>query len=340
MDKVRVGLVGIGGMGYNHYCCHKNLETSDVVAVCDVRTDMAKEKTGGAVKIYSDLNEMLEKESLDMVDICTPTYLHAEMAKKCLEKGLHVLCEKPMTLDEKEADKLLAAVKRTDRNFMVAHVVRFMKPYAYLRKAIKSGENGKLLRLEMHRNSSVPLTSWQNWFLDESLSGGVVTDLSIHDLDFVSHVLGKPDEVSAFWRQLKDNSSYSAASMLYGDTLVSCEASWYKVKINFRAEFLAVFENAFIDFKDNKLYKNNEEVDLSGFSLFDELGVSVKGDNPYKDEIEYFIDCILKGRKPVFVSPESSASTIWLTDLVKMSATRFANTPIVQNLSQKTFKRT
>lgn len=115
MDKVRVGLVGIGGMGYNHYCCHKKLETSDVVAVCDVRTDMAKEKTGGAVKIYSDLNEMIENERLDMVDICTPTYLHAEMAKKCLEKGLHVLCEKPMTLDEKDAQNLLEAVKKTDK---------------------------------------------------------------------------------------------------------------------------------------------------------------------------------------------------------------------------------
>ena len=322
MDKVRVGLVGIGGMGYNHYCCHKMLETSDVVAVCDVRTDMAKEKTGGTVKIYSDLNEMIENERLDMVDICTPTYLHAEMAKKCLEKGLHVLCEKPMTLDEKDAQNLLEAVKKTDKNFMVAHVVRFMKPYAYLRQAIKSGENGKLLRLEMHRNSSVPLTSWQNWFLNESLSGGVVTDLSIHDLDFVGHVFGKPDEVSAFWRPLKDNSSYSVADMRYGETLVSCEASWYKVKINFRAEFLAVFENAFIDFKDNKLYKNNAEVDLSGFSLSDELGTSVKGDNPYKDEIEYFIDCILKGKKPVFVSPQSSVDTISITDLVKSAAVK------------------
>ena len=63
-------------------------------------------------------------------------------------------------------------------------------------------------------------------------------------------------------------------------------------------------------------------MDLSGFSLSDELGTSVKGDNPYKDEIEYFIDCILKGKKPVFVSPQSSVDTISITDLVKSSAVK------------------
>ena len=186
MAKLRVGLVGVGGMGGCHFYNYEKIEDAELVAVCDVRQEVAEQKVGDKnINIYTSLDKMLKCEELDMIDICTPSYMHMDMAIKLLKKGYHVLCEKPMTLNAKDAQKVVAVAKASDKKFMVAHVVRFMAPYIYLKRTIESGELGKLVRLDMKRVSSIPKWSWEDWMRDEKRSGGVATDLSIHDLDFV-----------------------------------------------------------------------------------------------------------------------------------------------------------
>lgn len=121
---LKVALIGIGGMGYCHYCCYDSIPGAKIVAVCDVREDMAKEKiqkhagkkagnSADTPRVYADLDQMLANETLDMADICTPSYMHADMAVKCLEKGINVLSEKPMTLSEADAARVLAAAKKS-----------------------------------------------------------------------------------------------------------------------------------------------------------------------------------------------------------------------------------
>lgn len=321
MDKVRVGLVGIGGMGGCHFFNYDSVENAQVVAVCDVREDMAKEKIGERdVKVYTDLKKMLRCEKLDMIDICTPSYLHADMAIACLKKGYHVLCEKPMTLNAKDAKRVLAAVEKTNKNFMVAHVVRFMAPYMYLKDVITSGELGKLIRLDMKRISSMPLWSFEDWMRDVSKSGGVVTDLSIHDLDFVQSVLGAPDKISAIHKEMKDNSEYILTNMFYGDKLITCEGTWYNAKIPFSAKYLAVFENGYVELSD-KLVKNGEEVSFSKASAdAADLGINIGNDNGYLAEIQYFVNCVANGLKTDLVTPASSAYSVELADTVKKKA--------------------
>lgn len=207
MKKIKVALVGIGGMGNVHFNCYKKIKNAELVAVCDVRKDFALERVGSACPVYTDIDEMLKNEEIDVIDICTPSYLHAEMAVECLNKGLNVLCEKPMTLTCADAEKVLAAAENSGKKFMVAHVVRFMSQYAFLKKVIDDGKLGKLISLDMRRLSSVPRWSWENWMQDEKKSGGVCLDLSVHDLDFVQSVLGMPERVSASYRPLKNDSS-------------------------------------------------------------------------------------------------------------------------------------
>lgn len=321
MANIRVGLIGIGGMGGCHYENYKQVNGATLVAVADVRVDMAKEKTKGTdVKVYADYKEMLANEQLDMVDICTPSFLHADMAIACLEAGYHVLCEKPMTLNAEEAEKVLAATQKTDKNFMAAHVVRFMNPYVYLRNVIESNELGKLMRLDMKRISSIPKWSWEDWMRDEKRSGGVITDLSIHDIDYVQSILGMPDSVSSIHYGLKNNNDFAQTEMVYGDTLVSCEGTWYNAGIPFHATYLAVFENGYVESTD-KLYKNGKEVAIEQEAVKEvDLGINVGNDNGYLNEIQYFIDCIHNGKKPTLVTPESSANTMKLVDKIKAAA--------------------
>ena len=125
---LKVALIGIGGMGYCHYCCYDDIPGAEIIAVCDVRADMAKEKiekhaaekpvsSAAVPRVYANLDELLQNETPDAVDICTPSYMHADMAVKCLEKGINVLCEKPMTLCEADAARVLAAEKKSGKKF-------------------------------------------------------------------------------------------------------------------------------------------------------------------------------------------------------------------------------
>ena len=263
---------------------------------------------------------MLRKEKLDMIDICTPSYMHKDMAIKLLKKGYHVLCEKPMTLNARDAKKVIEASQKTDKNFMVAHVVRFMAPYMYLKSVIESNELGKLLRLDMKRISSIPTWSWEDWMRKPELSGGVATDLSIHDIDFVQSILGMPDKVTAYHSNMKDNNDYILSNLTYGDTLVTCEGTWYNTGIPFHATFLAVFQNGYVELSD-KLYKNGKEVKLDEPKATEkDLGINVGNDNGYLNEIQYFVDCINNGKKPDYVTPDSSAKSVELVDLIKKKA--------------------
>ena len=255
-----------------------------------------------------------------MIDICTPSYMHKDMAIELLNKGYHVLCEKPMTISANDAKEVIEATKKTDKNFMVAHVVRFMTPYAYLRGVIESGELGKLIRLDMKRISGIPRWSWQDWMRDESLSGGVATDLSIHDLDFVQSIMGMPDSIESYRYNMKDDNDTVVSNLTYGDTLVSCEGTWYNCGIPFHATFLAVFQDGYVELSD-KLYKNGKEVEIQKAEATElELGINVGNDNGYLCEMQYFVDCINKGEKPSFVTPESSANSVILADMVKEKA--------------------
>ena len=319
--KIRVGLVGVGGMGGCHFYNYEKIENAELVAVCDVRKDVAKQKVGNRkIKIYTNLDRMLQHNELDMIDICTPSYMHKNMAIKLLKKGYHVLCEKPMTLNAKDAEKVVAASKETDKNFMVAHVVRFMKPYRVLRSVIESGELGKLIRLDMKRISGIPSWSWEDWMRDEKRRGGVTTDLSIHDLDFVQSVLGMPDTIQSYRYNMKDNNDTVVTNMTYGDTLVSCEGTWYNTGIPFHATFLAVFQNGSLELSD-KLYKNGVPVEAEEAKAEEvDLGINVGNDDGYLNEMQYFVNCIVENKKPDFVTAESSAQSVLLADMIKKKA--------------------
>ena len=323
MANLRVGLIGIGGMGGCHFGNYANVKGAEIVAVCDVRKELAKEKVNNKkIKVYSTLSRMLKNEQLDMIDICTPSYMHKDMAIKLLKAGYHVLCEKPMTLNAKDAKKVLEAAKASNKKFMVAHVVRFMAPYMYLRNVIESGELGKLLRLDMKRISSIPTWSWEDWMRDEKRSGGVATDLSIHDIDFVQSILGMPDKITAYKTGIKNNSDYVVSNLTYGDTLVTCEGTWYNCPISFRATYLAVFQNGYVELSD-KLYKNGQEVVIEQKAEEKEdLGINVGNDNGYLAEIQYFVDCVNNDKEITYVTPESSARSVELVDMIKKKAVK------------------
>lgn len=314
---IKVALIGIGGMGGCHFNCYKDIENAEVIAVCDVRTDMAKEKVNNeSIHIYSSYDELLENENPDYVDICTPSYMHREMSIKALEKGINVLCEKPMSLTTADTEAILSAVKKSGKIFMTAHVVRFMKAYMYLKNVIDSKELGDLLRLDMKRISSIPDWSWEDWMRNLDKSGGTPIDLSIHDIDFVQYALGEPKEVSGVYHKLKNNNDFIVSELVYDNYIVTAEATWYNYNIPFEASFNAVFTNGTLCLKGGKIFKNGEEVEVTAENTAADTGINISDTDGYGGEIEYFVSCVEKNIQPQIVTPESSQASVKLIERI------------------------
>ena len=108
---LQVGIVGCGGISRSHATAHANLEGIDLVAMCDINRDALNNRADeyGVSKRYTDYEEMFAREALDLVSVCTHAPLHAPIAIAAAKAGIHVLCEKPLSVDLETADQMLKA---------------------------------------------------------------------------------------------------------------------------------------------------------------------------------------------------------------------------------------
>ena len=318
---IKVAIAGVGGMGGLHFNIYNDAEGIELVAACDVSDEILKKKIGDRnIRTYTDFEEMLKNEKVDIIDISTPSYLHAEYAIKALDAGFNVICEKPMTLDAKSAEAVRLAAEKSGKLFMVAHVLRFMKNYMYLQNVIESKKFGKLLRLDMKRISSYPAWSWDNWMLDEKRSGLTPFDLTIHDVDFMQYMFGEPKDIQCVHYKFKGNNDYIVANHIYDGFVVSTEATWYNTKMPFLSTYFAVFENGYLTLDKDGLFENGEKVDLDKADEIKDTGINLTNVDGYAFELQYFADCVKNGRAPEKVTAESSEKSIALIERMKKCA--------------------
>jgi predicted dehydrogenase len=211
MKKLKIAMLGFGGIARAHYSGYKLLErlgapiSLEAVFDCNpaqferelkINIEPKPIKLDEGVRRYTDLDELFAKEEFDMADVCLPSYLHKSFSVRSLREGKHVLCEKPMALSSAECEEMLAAAKESGKRLMVAQCLRFDPEYLYLKKAVKEKTFGKLLRLEMNRLCAHPSWGYENWFADTEKSGGCILDMHIHDVDMARFLLGEPQAVS------------------------------------------------------------------------------------------------------------------------------------------------
>ena len=141
---VKIGLIGCGFMGSMHANCYKNIEGVKLVAVADIRREKALELANGA-EIYADGMELIKNAEVDAIDICLPTYLHAEYARAAMEKVKYLFVEKPVALTESEAVSMENTAAETGCRVQVGQVIRFWDEYVCLKEIIESGVYGKVV---------------------------------------------------------------------------------------------------------------------------------------------------------------------------------------------------
>ena len=205
---VRIGIVGIGFMGYTHFEGAKFLKRDKITAIAT----RDKKKLAGdwtsiqgnfgpraghvdtsQLKAYENYQDLLADPDIDLVDICLPTDLHESVTLEALAAGKNVLVEKPISIELKSANKMVDAARKAGKQLMVGHVLPFFPEFRFLYDTARSGRLGKIKSARFHRVIAPP--NWSENIADYAKLGGWGIDLHIHDNHFIGLLCGVPQKV-------------------------------------------------------------------------------------------------------------------------------------------------
>ena len=188
MQKFRVGIIGVGGIANGkHMPALSKLENVEMVAFCDIIEERAvkgAEKYGTPdAKVYTDYRDLIARDDIDVVHICTPNLYHAEMTVAALESGKHVMCEKPMAINYEGAKAMVEAAKRTGKKLTIGYQSRHRADSQYLKSYIDDGGLGEIYYAKALavRRRAVP--TWGVFLDEEKQGGGPLIDIGTHALD-------------------------------------------------------------------------------------------------------------------------------------------------------------
>jgi len=237
-----IAILGAGMMGNVHARAYRAMNQTSNLWIVDPIASRARALAESCGAVVASFDEVLEKDGIDILDICTPTFTHRELAIRALEFGKHVFCEKPVALKLEDAREMEEAAKESGKKFMVGHVVRFFPQYSVVKELSVARDIGEIMMARLYRGGSFPSHGINNWFADPEKSGGVFVDLSIHDFDFLRTLLGRVITVEARSSMLsskKKKSSFDhgmAIMKFESGALAHVEGSWaepFGMPVNF-----------------------------------------------------------------------------------------------------------
>lgn len=196
---LRVGVVGLGFAGQTHVKSYLALPNVEVVALAGLETEVLQSfgDEHGIEHRYERWEDLVARDDLDVVSVCTPTHLHAPVAIAALENGAHVLCEKPLARTGSEGKEIVDAATKAGRVLHVAFNHRRRGDVDVLKHQIDAGQLGKIYYAKAHwlRRNGIP--GMGSWFTNREMSGGgPLIDLGVHILDMAMYLLGEPRVLS------------------------------------------------------------------------------------------------------------------------------------------------
>ncbi|MBN1346889.1 MAG: Gfo/Idh/MocA family oxidoreductase [Phycisphaerae bacterium] len=328
---IKVGILGCGFMGRTHYNIYAKNSKAKIVALMDLdkgrRQGKWADQIGNlpaawpkqvpmkGVASYGSVDDAIADPNVDLIDITLPTSVHADVAIKALQAGKHVLSEKPMALTHKDCLRIVKAAAKSKGYYMCAQCIRFWPQYAKIKELVDSGKYGKAKSACLKRLAPTPGYSKGNWLLAAGLSGGAVLDLHVHDIDFANYLFGKPKRVVASGTKgVSGGIDHIEALYDYGkDLLVMVEGGWsfppeypFQMVVNVRCE-KATFEYVLRAGEGGSGFGNEVVVYPQKGKL---RKITCKASDGWTEEINYFLDCIAKKRKPTIVTAKTSADSI------------------------------
>lgn len=191
---MRAAVIGVGGIGKHHARIYNDLDDVELVAIADI-DPVRREAVAGRMKVrgYADAASLLEREHPDLVSIAVPTASHYPVALAAIQRGVHVLIEKPMAASVTEASLLIALAAQAGVTLSVGHVERFNPAVIELKRRLSEGHLGQIFQIQSRRHSPFP---------EYVHDVGVVMDLATHELDITRYLLGR-DPATVYARTLR-----------------------------------------------------------------------------------------------------------------------------------------
>lgn len=294
---IKIGLVGLGGMGTVHYMNYKHIDECELVGVVGTSDSDRLKADQWGLPIYGSIDDLCSNHELDVIDICTPTFLHFEHIQSALENNVNVICEKPLSLQSDKAESLFKLAKEKGKHLYIAHVVQFMKATEILRDLVKSQRFGKPLDAYFERLSSIPQWGSDSWMFDKSKAGLIPFDLHIHDLDVIVSLFGTPKKVDfTETRGLSPFPEQYRFIYQYDGLNVVGEAAWFNAQIPFTARWRVYFESAYVVNDGSSLIAYPENGDPIVFDIEEtikiETGINVPPTGMYLAELNHFLECV------------------------------------------------
>lgn len=327
---VRVGIVGIGFMGWIHWLAYQRIPGVQVTAICS--TDPRKRAgdwTGiqgnfgpageqvdlSRVATYADLSTMLAENELDLLDVCLPPSLHREAVLQGLRTGRNVFCEKPLALRTEDCEAMVAAATQARRRLFVGHVLPFFPEFAYVHRLAQSGTYGRLLGGSFKRVISDPL--WLKDYYNPDIVGGPLIDLHVHDAHFIRLLFGNPQTVMARGRTQGAVVSYCHTLWQYSDpnmVVHSCSGVLRQPGRPFCHGFEVHFEQATVQFELAAFTDHSATIPLR---VWDHQGRVEQPDlgsgdeiTPFQHEIAEVLDCLRRDRDSEILGGELARDAI------------------------------
>jgi predicted dehydrogenase len=297
MKRVKVGVIGCGVMGGFHVKQYKNIPEAELIVVSDVDPDRKIE----GVQFFSDHNKLLEL--VDAVSITTPTFTHYKIGMDAIKAGKHVLMEKPISMNNKEADELVKLAKTAKVVFAVGHIERFNPSFVALRKAMRK-DRPEII--DIKRLSSFPAR-----IADVSC----VIDMMIHDIDLAIKLSGtKVETVKATGKKVKtDKLDHAEAVIVFRNgTIANIESSRVhtdKVRMLVAASGKKIYE---ADMLNKKAY-------ISGQGKRTEIKTDTY--DQLNNELQDFINAVAYNKKPT-VTGEDGKEALEIANQIEEMALR------------------
>ena len=283
MEKIKIGVVGIGHLGSRHLKVYSELqEKVDIIGACDLQAERAEKLTRHYnVPFITDYREFVG--NVDAVNICTPTESHYEIAKFFLENNIHTFVEKPITTTVNQADELIALAKKNNLKLQIGHIERFNSAF----ESIKHFTH-KPLFIECHR---------LNHFPNRSLDIGVVMDLMIHDIDIILGLIASPiKDIQAIGVNVLTHLEDIASVRITFENGCVCNLTASRVSDEVMRKIRLFQKNTYISLDYVKqeafIYKKYQKQILKH-------SLPIEREEPLMKELEHFIDCVGEDKKPL-----------------------------------------
>jgi predicted dehydrogenase len=324
---VNVGLIGLGKMGLSHLAIVNTHPAAKLIGVCDTASYLCSilhKHTG--IKVFSNYRELLDQKSLDAVIIATPSRFHGEIVREALLRNLHVFCEKPFCLDVADGLELAELAERKGVINQVGYHYRFVGSFNEAKRLLDAQVLGRLHHVRVEAYGPVVLRpKGATWRAKGSEGGGCLYDYACHAIDIVNYLVGMPDAVSGtvlnriFSRDVDDE---VYATMHFADGMTGMiAANWSDDSLRRMSTQVTLWGTngrMIVDRQEVKTFiraaAEDTVVAKEGWDIryttdfHSDVWYYLRGEE-YSAQLDYFLRCIVDGRRENISSFASAAQT-------------------------------